>query len=420
MPVQTLLPAVLTNFENTSPGDSFITMLFLADTLPDTTSTVHAVNINTTACFNVSVFDSIAALTQLSFTVNGEVVTTQVSYKVNKGNYWHFKVVPFQVSSTEYDNSCNLTLFEPSIVSTAFTNSDFNAILSNATFSRTSDFIFDVDRIRNQSEPTNLAAILDNSADQAPVQDSSYSSIGITNSRYNGSKTNINEYGFSAAINASMFEGAVYAQDKHLPLVCSQSAEDRPTKDYLFSIDSKYDPQLTNEFMYVVSPTKRPDSLDIPQTRFKLAYSGSITDAYTSGTANQINPLPSEHLFLPGNRIEEIFANRFYVIRMGEADYEIIKLANPVFDAPTNKTRYDVQHTAFADITGNVNVLTQVISSNTGELRLYEMLGDTIYNIEGSQVFKITEKLIYVGESNFIYYIDDKGQVIAELTDCSI
>ena len=65
MPVQTLLPAVLTNFENTSPGDSFITMLFLTDTLPDTTSTVHAVNINTTACFNVSVFDSIAELTQL-------------------------------------------------------------------------------------------------------------------------------------------------------------------------------------------------------------------------------------------------------------------------------------------------------------------------------------------------------------------
>ena len=419
MPVQTLLPAVLTNFENTSPGDSFITMLFLTDTLPDTTSTVHAVNINTTACFNVSVFDSIAELTQLSFTVNGEVVTTQVVYKINKGNYWHFKVVPFQVSSTAEDNGCNLTLFEPSIVSTAFTNSDFNAILSNATFSRTSDFIFDVDRIRNQSEPTNLAAILDDSADQAPVQDSSYSSIGITNSRYNGSKTNIDEYGFSAAINASMFEGAIYAQDKYLPLICSQSTEDRPTKDYLFSIDSKYDPQLTNEFMYVVSPTKRPDSLDIPQTRFNLAYSGSITDDYTSGIAGSV-PTPSEHLFLPGNRTEEIFADRFYVIRMGEADYEIIKLSNADYQAADNKTKYTVEHTAFAAITGNVNVLSQVISDTTGELRLYEMLGDTIYNIDGSQVFKITEKLIYVGESNFIYYIDDKGQVIAELTDCSI
>lgn len=419
MPLAPVNPNMISNFENNSPGDSFITMLYLPDTAPDTTSTVYAVNINTTACFNVSVFDSVASLTNLTFTINGELINAQVEYKINKGNYWHFKMIPFQVNSVIGEESCNLTLFEPSIVSTTFNNSDFNAILSNATFSRTSDFIFDVDRIRNQSEPTNLTAILDNSADQAPVQDSSYSSIGITNSRYNGSKTNINEYGFSAAINASMFEGAVYAQDKVLPLICSQSTEDRPTKDYLFSIDSKYDPQLTNEFMYVNNLNKRPDALDIPQTRFKLAYSGSITDAYTSGIPGT-NPPPSEHLFLPGNRIEEIFANRFYVIRMGEADYEIIKLANPVFDTPTNKTRYDVQHTAFADITGNVNVLTQVISSNTGELRLYEMLGDTIYNIDGSQVFKITEKLIYVGESNFIYYIDDKGQVIAELTDCSI
>lgn len=415
MPLAPVNPNMISNFENNSPGDSFITMLYLPDTAPDITSTVYAVNINTTACFNVSVFDSVASLTNLTFTINGELINAQVEYKVNKGNYWHFKMIPFQINSVLGEENCNLTLFEPSIVSTTFNNSDFNAILSNATFSRTSDFIFDVDRIRNQSEPTNLAAILDDSADQAPVQDSSYSSIGITNSRYNGSKTNIDEYGFSAAINASMFEGAVYAQDKALPLICSQSVDDRPTKDYLFSIDSKYDPQLTNEFMYVNNLYKRADALDIPQTRFNLVYSGSIADDYISGTST-----PSEHLFLPGNRIEEIFADKFYVIRMGAGDYEIIKLANPVFDAPTNKTRYDVQHTAFEDITGNVEVLTQTVSASTSQLKLYEILGDTIYNIDGSQVFKITEKLIYVGESNFIYYIDDKGQVIAELTDCSI
>lgn len=415
MPVQPIPSTVILNFSNNAPNDAFITMLYLADSPPDTTFTIHAVNINTTACFNTSVFDAVAELTQLSFTIGSTVVTTQVISKINKGSYWHFVITPFQVQNVVGIEQCNLTLFEPTIISSVFTNSDYNPLISNATFSRTSDFIYDVDRVKNQSQPTNLDAILDQSADAAPIQDSSYSSVGITNSRYNGTKTNINEYGFSAAINASMFEGAIYTEDKIPTRICSLSgSNERPIKDYLFSIDSQYNPVYTSRFMFENSLDTTPDEIDLPQPRYNLIYSGSVADDFQTG-AN-----PSTNIFIPGNRLEEIFPDRYYVIRMGATDYEVVVLSNPLYINNTNKTRYDVERKAFEDINGDTNQLSQTVSANTSTLPLYEILGDTIYNTDGSQVYKITEKLLYVGDSNNIYYIDSKGQAIAELIDCSI
>jgi hypothetical protein len=416
MPVQPILPAVLDNFENNAPGDSYIKILYLPNTgdVP-LTYTVHAVNINTTACFNVSVFDAVADLTYISFTIGNDVVTAQVLTKVNKGNYWHFRVTPFLITAINEETGCTLTLFEPSIISTTFQYSDFNALLSNASTSRTSDFIYDVDRVRSQSIPTNLAAILSNTALKAPIQDSSYSSIGLTNSRYGGAKTNILTYGFAAAINASIVEAGVYNKDKSLASICSQSLSDKPIKDYLFSIESSYDTDITNAMIIDSGSYVKEDPIDVPQIRYKRVYAGSIPDQYISVGGF------SEHLFLNGDVSADILPNRYYVARKrGNVNYgiEYIKLTNPLYYPAQAKTRYDVEHEAlsFLSVTGVIN---STIVANTGHLHLYEMVGDTIYNTEGSQVYKITEKLIFVADSEKIYYIDDKGQVLYELSDCS-
>jgi hypothetical protein len=95
-----------------------------------------------------------------------------------------------------------------------------------------------------------------------------------------------------------------------------------------------------------------------------------------------------------------------------------VKLTEPQYYPSQNKTRYNVEHEAltYLSVTGTLNA---TVTSGGSILYLYEMIGDTIYNTDGSQVYKIIEKKIFVAESEKIYYIDDKGQIIRELFECS-
>ena len=69
----------------------------------------------------------------------------------------------------------------------------------------------------------------------APVQDSNYSSTGIVNARYNGTKTTQQDYsGIEPAIGAAPFEAAVYTLNENDNFICSQSLADRDIKEFLF------------------------------------------------------------------------------------------------------------------------------------------------------------------------------------------
>jgi len=80
-------------------------------------------------------------------------------------------------------------VFNP-YISTVFNNSADNPILSNATVLRKANYIQQVDRNEDPIQPTNLAQILINEATPAEIQDSNYTTAGIINARYVGSKLN--------------------------------------------------------------------------------------------------------------------------------------------------------------------------------------------------------------------------------------
>jgi hypothetical protein len=91
-----------------------------------------------------------------------------------------------------------------------------------------------VDRTTSQLIPQNYQAIISGSATPAQYQELNYSSIGIGNSRYGGSKTNKPQYGVDAGVSGTPFQAASYLSTSDNNFICSQSLSDRDIEIYLF------------------------------------------------------------------------------------------------------------------------------------------------------------------------------------------
>jgi hypothetical protein len=77
------------------------------------------------------------------------------------------------------------TALEP-YITVPFVNSDYNAIINNATENRLSTEFMDVDYADSLNTPINLLALVSGSATPAQIQDSNYTTRGIISSRYVG------------------------------------------------------------------------------------------------------------------------------------------------------------------------------------------------------------------------------------------
>lgn len=142
-------------------------------------------------------------------------ITATIIERVRRSTYFYIRLQPTVLNPTNYignavtignggsmvvpnPNDSQFTYFKyiqiPSeiifnpYISTVFNNSADNPILSNATVLRKANYIQQVDRNEDPIQPTNLAQILINEATPAEIQDSNYTTAGIINARYVGSK----------------------------------------------------------------------------------------------------------------------------------------------------------------------------------------------------------------------------------------
>lgn len=142
-------------------------------------------------------------------------ITTTILERVRRSTYFFIRLTPVLLNPQSYTNNFvqlgntgslvpssnqdpqftyfkymqvpSEIIFNP-YISTVFSNSPDNPILSNATILRKANYIQQVDRNEDPIEPTNLNQILLNQATPAEIQDSNYSISGIVNARYAGSK----------------------------------------------------------------------------------------------------------------------------------------------------------------------------------------------------------------------------------------
>lgn len=131
-------------------------------------------------------------------------------------------------------------IFNP-YISTVFNNSPDNPLLSNATVLRKANYVQKVDRNEDPIEPTNLSQILLNQASAAEIQDSNYTSAGIINARYVGSKLDSGSVpGNDPALSLVSIRASLHPSGSSFTKVRGINLSDRQVQQVYFT------PQVTN------------------------------------------------------------------------------------------------------------------------------------------------------------------------------
>lgn len=225
----------IVDFPNFNPGDRTLSIIFNST---GSHWTVKEVNINVTDGEFENLFPTLQNVTGFAFLINGLTYTTSVISTTQKINYFNYDVEDFSIpsgSSIVLSQLYDTTLIPgPNI--TGFQNSEYDALISNATNSRPSGYIYEVDRSSEYIIPGNYDNIVSESAEYANVADSNYSSIGILRSRYDGAETTAADFGVEPLIAGKVFEGAEYLASSSNDFICSQSLSDRTVEEYFFTI----------------------------------------------------------------------------------------------------------------------------------------------------------------------------------------
>lgn len=109
-------------------------------------------------------------------------------------------------------------LLSPATDVVTFADSSYNVLIGSVGDTRQSTYIMQSDRYKvgtlanpAYTGPLNIDALLKSSATKANIQDSSYSSLSWTRSRYDGTKTSVLDYKTEPALTGRTFLGAEFS-----------------------------------------------------------------------------------------------------------------------------------------------------------------------------------------------------------------
>ena len=383
-------------FRNQPPVDGYI-LIYHVD------NEVLAINISSTACEGISVGDPLNALTGLILNIGGAEYNVTVLNTIPKGTYYTLNIVPFVVSSTDNIDQCTLTYLFPGVVEVGFNNSEYNALIGNATYTRRSQAqIFDVDRKSNLAFPGNLSAIISGSAVAAEVQDSFYSSTGITNGRYTGTKTSVLEYGVESSINLSLFDAASYPLNTSDNNICSQSLTERTIE--VFGFDNSGNPKVSPDTLptasyndaafdaQIIGDSGTPASLTSNQTTFIARVKKASAPYIKPGIFLQLTDT----------------TNTIYVQVVSITFNSNYNFFNDVYEIVVKKHIL----TQSSDLLGN--------GSSDYDINIRVGFSDTVYFFEGNKIIPHSNKKLYLGLTGQIIRTGNSGRVIDISSTCPI
>lgn len=192
---------------------------------------------------SVELEQTLAAVTKIRFTFGGSEAVVTVDQITKRAGYFYIRVNPINVftflegvddSGTPYIQNVEF-IFEPYLAS-KFNNSDYNALISNATTIVTNSIAVQVDKNSDQAIPTNLDAIISRTATPATTQDSNYQIAGWTNARYYGTKNTARVSGDETALAFKTFKGSIHPKDANITTILSNTT-DSEVKTIYFNVD---------------------------------------------------------------------------------------------------------------------------------------------------------------------------------------
>tara|TARA_R110002153_G_scaffold48514_3_gene136763 strand:- start:10743 stop:12422 length:1680 start_codon:yes stop_codon:yes gene_type:complete len=212
-------------------------------------------------------------------------------------------------------------------------------------------------------------------ADKAPIQDSSYTDTGLTNARYNGTKTTSVDYsGIEPAISAGIFKAAAYPLLDDNNFICSQSLSDRVVEEFYFE---------------------------------EATLTTSIPDARI-GTISAINTL--QDATDTGFELEPEFGTGQSAGDILLIGTEQIKILGLVYNIQTNKPvlfvkRGENSTTAVAHPAGTV---------------VYRTRGSKIFKLNGNKVVGLGAQKLWIQDDRSIVETSDSGYILQVSTTCTV
>lgn len=223
---------------------------------------------------DVALEETLASVTDIKFTIGGTPVKTKVIQIAKNQGYFFIRLQPKEVFAfpTETDNSgtpLDTTvefIFSPYLAA-KFNNSDFNALIGNASDNVESNVALQVDRSTDLLTPPNLDAIISKTATKAQIQYSNYTVAGWTNARYEGSKLDSGSiFGDDPALAYKSFKGEVFPLDGDNTQI--KNTDGGNVKDIYFNVDRK-----PTDYLRIGEPFRTGSTF--PEVSGSLPFSGS-------------------------------------------------------------------------------------------------------------------------------------------------
>lgn len=210
----------------------------------------------------------------------------------------------------------------------------------------------------------------------APVQDSNYTTTGIINARYNGTKTGEDDFsGISPAVAAKPLEASIYRVDEDDQFICSQSLSDRKITEILFE-----------------GPTEFPTaSLDI------IGYIN-----YPVSSSNQ------ETVMIQG--IPQRQPQSGDIISIQSEEMLVLQVTRVVL--PTKYPYYDLL------VKRGYNSTTATTHPASYSVRRYS--GARLLSIDRSRLIALSSKKIWIKENRNILITNDRGFVTQVSEVCTV
>jgi hypothetical protein len=230
-----------------------------SDEVPVAPFTILGMSVPLTDLNGNNLVSPLKEVDKFKFDFGGQRVEATITGRQKKNTYFFFSFDPIIVNGIpEEEQGVRVEedsefVFFPYFESSYF-NSDYNPFQGSAQTLLLNSVVQVVDRSTSQAQPTNLDALLSQTAQRAQMPDSSYETAGLISGKYLGAKltnatTNFNvskealtrhvlQYGISGsepALSFKLFDGSIHSSDADTNTIKGLSDSDRTKIEVYFN-----------------------------------------------------------------------------------------------------------------------------------------------------------------------------------------
>lgn len=235
-------------------------------------------------------------------------LTATITGRQQRTNYYYFtftEIVTNTLPGTLSFSGDPIIEETPSVfvpyVTLNFNNSPYNPLGNNSEGSKTNPYIQKVDRLTSQFNPTNLDSIISGSGTNAELQQSAYTTTGIINGKYHGSK--------SAGI-TQVISREYNKQNLTATIAANQVSSDRPAVGLLTFEGSLHASDADTATV--------KDILNADRTKVEILFESVLTGSHPNKFYPNFPKVGNTAFGLEGNRTFKLTNNKIYSIDTDE------------------------------------------------------------------------------------------------------